>query len=97
MADDAIGRYRVATLAWATMNVDLADDLVGGPIAMDLFYEQLMAELSRISGPDAIDLALSTFAIARSLERISDHAAIIGARLLYLITGNPDHLAREVR
>jgi phosphate uptake regulator len=44
-----------------------------------------------------VHLAVSTFAAGRSLERIGDHAAIIGARLRYLLTGNPDHLAAEVR
>ena len=33
----------------------------------------------------------------RALERIADHSAIIGARLRYLITGEPAHLAAEVR
>jgi phosphate uptake regulator len=37
------------------------------------------------------------FLAARSLERIADHSAIIGARLRYLITGEPGHLAAEVR
>ena len=35
--------------------------------------------------------------VGRAIDRIGDHAAIIGARLRYLITGDPDHLAAEVR
>ena len=31
------------------------------------------------------------------IESIADHAAIIGARLRYLLTGEPTHLAAEVR
>jgi hypothetical protein len=32
-----------------------------------------------------------------ALSRIDDHAAVLGARLHYLFTGDPDHLAAEVR
>jgi phosphate uptake regulator len=42
-------------------------------------------------------VAITTFAAGRALERIGDHATIIGARLRYLLTGDPDHLAAEVR
>jgi phosphate uptake regulator len=64
---------------------------------MDLYYEGLMAELLRLEGPEAARTALVCFAVGRSIERISDHAAVIGARLRYLLTGDPDHLAAEVR
>ena len=47
------------------------------------------------SNPTAV--AMDAAAIGRAVDRISDHAAIIGARLRYLITGDPDHLAAEVR
>ncbi len=36
-------------------------------------------------------------AAGQALDRISDHAAILGARIRYLITGDPSHLAAEVR
>ena len=36
-------------------------------------------------------------AAGQALARIADHAAILGARLRYLFTGDPDHLAAEVR
>jgi phosphate transport system protein len=97
MADQVVERYRQALRAWATMDLGLAADLVGLSRSMDVYYERLMGELLRLEGPDAVHLAVSTFAAGRSLERIGDHAAIIGARLRYLLTGNPDHLAAEVR
>jgi phosphate transport system protein len=34
---------------------------------------------------------------AQAADRIADHAAIVGARLRYLITGEAAHLAAEVR
>jgi len=97
MADEVTDRYRHALRAWATMDLGLAADLTGLSRSMDAYYERLMAELLELEGGDAVRLAVSTFAAGRSLERIGDHAAIIGARLRYLLTGDPDHLAAEVR
>jgi phosphate transport system protein len=97
MADQVIDRYRLALRAWASMDVGLATELVDVGLSLDTHYERLMTELRGLEGPDAIQIAVSTFAAERALERIGDHASIIGARLLYLLTGNPDHLVGEVR
>ena len=97
MADEALERYRLSLRAWAEMDVALATELVTGRRSMDLYYERLVAELLRLAGPDAARTAIVCFAVGRSIERISDHAAVIGARLRYLLTGDPDHLAAEVR
>ncbi len=42
-------------------------------------------------------LTLRTMVAGQALDRIADHATILGARVRYLITGDPDHLAAEVR
>ena len=97
MADEAIEQYRLSLRAWAEMDVTLATTLATGRRSMDQHYERLVAELLRLVGPDAARIAIVCFAVGRSIERISDHAAVIGARLRYLLTGDPDHLAAEVR
>ncbi len=97
MADESVERYRAALRAWATMDLAMATDLASMSRSMDLHYERLLAELLRLDGPDAVRVAIVTFAAGRSLERIGDHAGIIGARLRYLITGDPDHLVAEVQ
>lgn len=97
MADQVIDRFRLALRAWASMDLGLATELVAVGLSLDTHYERLMTELRGLRGPDAIQVAVSTFAAERALERIGDHASIIGARLLYLLTGNPDHLVGEVR
>jgi len=97
MADDAIDRYRDVLRAWATLDLMVATELVAPGRSMDVFYERLLAELLRLDGPDTARVAITTFAAGRALERIGDHATIIGARLRYLLTGDPDHLAAEVR
>jgi phosphate transport system protein len=97
MADRAIERYREALGAWAAMDLSRATELAASSRPMDLYFDRLMAEVLRLDGPDAVRIAVTTCHAGRSLERIGDHAAIIGARLRYLLTGDPNHLVAEVR
>jgi phosphate transport system protein len=97
MADRAIERYREALGAWAVMDLTRATELASSSRPMDLYFDRLMAEVLRLDGPDAVRIAVTTCHAGRSLERIGDHAAIIGARLRYLLTGDPNHLVAEVR
>lgn len=97
MADQVIDRYRDALRAWATLDLSLAAELATPARSMDVFYERLLAEIMRLDGPDAARVAITIFAAGRAVERIGDHATIIGGRLRYLLTGDPDHLAAEVR
>ena len=97
MTDQAIERYRQALRAWAAMDLALANAVVTGVHDMDAFFERLMVELFHLEGPDATRIAVSSFYAGRALERINDHAAIIAARLRYLLTGDPEHLNAEVR
>lgn len=97
MSDNAIEAYRGALRAWSAQDLGLATELVQRLHTMDVHYERLMAQLLRLRGDDAVAIATTTLIAGRSLERIADHAAIIGARLRYLLTGDPDHLSAEVR
>jgi phosphate transport system protein len=97
ITDATLDTYRTALRAWAALDLRLATTLVQRDQTGDMHYEQLIAEVLRLQGPDAVRVAMGIFVAGRSLERISDHAAIIGARLRYLITGEPAHLAAEVR
>jgi phosphate transport system protein len=98
MVDTAVEQYRTALRAWATQDLALAAELVEHPPPLFAFHERLIA--SSRPGPfdgDAIRLLMSELIIAQAADRIADHAAIIGARLRYMITGEPEHLAAEVR
>lgn len=97
MAERATERYREALGAWASMDLGRASELASSSRPMDLYFDRLMAEVLRLEGPDAVRIAVTTCYAGRSLERIGDHAAIIGARLRYLLTGDPNHLVAEVR
>ena len=96
MTECAIDRYRLALRAWATTDLDLAAELASSG-GLDRFQLRLTTELLALHDADAVSVAMDAAAIGRAVDRISDHAAIIGARLRYLITGDPDHLAAEVR
>jgi phosphate transport system protein len=97
VADEAVEIFRVALRAWSSQDLELATQLATQNRSLDLYYERLMFELKCLEGPDAVPIAMAAFTAGRALERIADHGAIIGARLRYLITGEPAHLAAEVR
>jgi phosphate transport system protein len=97
MSDSAVEQYRAALRAWSAQDLGLATALASSSLVMEAQNERLMRELLRLQGPEAVPCALRTLVVGRALDRIADHASIIGARLRYLITGDPDHLATEIR
>ena len=97
MADQAIESYRLALRAWSTEDLAIATQLAAGGNSMGIYRERLTAELLRLTGSDAVAVALVATTAGQAFDRIADHASIMGARLRYLITGDPDHLAAEVR
>lgn len=97
MADQALDRYRIALRAWAAMDLGLAEELASADGSLDSLQNRLTTELVRLEGPDAARVAMIASGVGRAIDRISDHATIIGVRLRYLITGDPDHLAAEIR
>jgi phosphate transport system protein len=97
LVDVAVEQYRSALRAWAAQDVALATQLVESPPRLGSFHARLIDELRRLDGPDAVRVAVAVFVAGQAADRIADHAAIIGARLRYLITGEPAHLSAEVR
>jgi phosphate transport system protein len=97
MVDHSIEQYRTALRAWSAQDLRLATDLADHSPSLTAFHERLLSSLSATPGTDAVSVALGMFVIAQATDRIADHAAIIGVRLRYLLTGEPAHLAAEVR
>lgn len=97
MADTALQQYRSALAAWSSQDLGLADELARSGAVLDLANAQLVRQLLALDGPDAVPAALHSLVIGKALDRIADHAAVIGNRLRYLLTGDPDHLAAELR
>ena len=97
LVDTAVEQYRTALRAWSAQDLDLASQLVENRPGLARFHELMVDELRRLDGPDAVHVAMGCFVAGQAADRIADHAAIIGARLRYLLTGEPAHLAAEVR
>jgi phosphate transport system protein len=97
LADLAVERYRMALRAFATSSLALAEELSQGSPEAEHLTERLYAEVHRIQGDDAALVAVKTMTAGQALHRIADHATVLGARLRYLFTGDPNHLAAEVR
>ena len=96
MADHSIDRYREALRAWSALDLDVANRAAAETPA-GLASSQLVEALLAYDGPDGVAVTLRTMVAGQALDRIADHAAVLGARVRYLITGDPDHLAAEVR
>jgi phosphate transport system protein len=97
MASEAIEMFRVAIRAWGNDDLEAATRLATEGRPTDLAYAQLVDCLVRLDGPDAAAIAMQALMAGQALDRITDHVAILGTRLRYLITGDPNHLAAEVR
>ncbi len=97
LVDIAVDSYRTALRAWATQDLTLATDLVEHRPELTTIHERLISELRRLDGPDAVGLAMDLFVAGQAADRIADHAAVLGARLRYLLTGEAGHLSAEVR
>src|ERR671918_833463 len=97
MVESAVEQYRTALRAWSTHDLDLASELAGNRSLAETYHERLLLEIQRLQGPDSAATAMGIYIIGQAADRIADHAAIIGARLRYLLTGEPAHLAAEVR
>lgn len=97
MAETSVEQFREALRAWSSQDLDLADHLARSGPVLDVANAQLVRELLVLEGPTAVATALHSLVIGKALDRIADHSAIIGSRLRYLLTGDPDHLAAEIR
>jgi len=97
LVDIAVDHYRTALRAWATQDLMLATELVEHRPELTTIHERLLSELRRLDGPDAVSIAMDLFVAGQAADRIADHAAVIGARLRYLLTGEAGHLSAEVR
>lgn len=94
-ADEVLHRFAVARTAWATGDRRALDTLDERP-PLETYSDRLVSLILGLRGPGAVPSAIAAHTAARSLDRIGDHAAIIGARVQYLLTGDPRYLATEV-
>ncbi len=97
MAIEAQELFRTAIQAWSTRDLRLAKTLESRDDAMDAHNRVLMEGIMAMQGPSAVATAVKTLLAGRALERIADHSVMIGERLRYMLTGNPESLSAEIR
>ena len=97
LGDLALGMLVSARAAWLDQDLLVASDLKRRDDVLDGTFRQLVAHLLSQQGPGAPSLVLHAHAAGRNLERIADHAVIIGERVSYMLTGDPSALAAEIR
>lgn len=95
MGDLALSLLDSARTAWLEQDLFIASDLKRRDGVLDGTFRELIAHLLTWDG--APSLVLYAHAAGRNLERIADHAVIIGERVSYMLTGDPSALAAEVR
>lgn len=96
MGDLALGLLRAARRAWLNQDLLVASDLKRRDDVLDGTFRQLIAHLLTQAGPQVPDLVLHAHTAGRNLERIADHAVIVGERVSYVLTGDPSALAAEI-
>lgn len=89
--------FRSALDAWSSEDPNLVAGQAERSAAMDHRYRALLDEVLGLQGEGAVAAAVSAALMGQALERIADHTVIVGDRLQYLLTGDPAHIASEVR
>ena len=97
MGDLALTLLASARRAWLDEDIVVASDLKRRDDVLDVTYRRLVAHLLAQDGPGAPSLVMHAHAAGRNLERIADHAVIIGERVSYMLTGDPSALAAEIQ
>ena len=96
MGDLALELLTASRQAWLDQDLAIASDLKRRDDDLDGCYRRLVAHLLTRHGDNATGLVLYAYAAGRNLERIADHAVMIGERVIYQITGDPSALAAEI-
>ena len=94
-ADEVCSRFAAARTAWSSGDRDALDALDDRP-PLETYSDRLVSLILGLRGARAVPTAIAAYTAARSLDRIGDHAGIIGARVRYLLTGDTRYLATEV-
>ena len=97
MGDMALSLLASARAAWLEQDIVLASELQRRDDALDETFRSLVAHLLGPAGAGSPGLVLHAHAAGRNIERIADHAVIIGERVSYMLTGDPSALAAEIR
>lgn len=83
--------------AYIKQDIDLAKFVCNSDDEVDDLFMKITLELINIikNDPGSVEQAIDFILIAKYLERMADHATNIGEWVVYNVTGEHDHLARD--
>jgi phosphate transport system protein len=87
MGDLAASMWRQAADAWYQRDHATADMVAGQDEELDELYAAMIAELA--SGAMTVPVTMELTLVARSYERLGDHAVIVASRVRYLAGPGP--------
>lgn len=90
MADQVASQLRRSIDALVKMDVAMAESVIAGDEAVDAMNRDLQerGEAAIVKYPDEAHDIIQLVSVARSLERIGDHATNIAEDVIYLVTGD---------
>jgi phosphate transport system protein len=90
MADQVAMQLRLSIDALVQLDVAVAESVIAGDEAIDAMNRDLQerGEAAILKFPDEAHDIMQLVSVARSLERIGDHATNIAEDVIYLVTGD---------
>lgn len=84
--------------AYIKQDINLAKAVCSSDDEVDDLFMKITLELMNIAKNDSnsVEQAIDLILIAKYLERMADHATNIGEWVVYNVTGEHDHLARDL-
>ena len=84
--------------AYIKQDIDLAKTVCSSDDEVDDLFMKITLELMNIAKNDSnsVEQAIDLILIAKYLERMADHATNIGEWVVYNVTGEHEHLARDL-
>jgi phosphate transport system protein len=86
MADEAHRLFQGAVEAYGARDVAQAEALDVWDDRLDDLHRRLLSEV--FDAPPALATTIEVVLVGRYLERVADHAVLIGQRVRYLVTGD---------
>ena len=98
MADLARQMVKKSIDAYVKEDINLAQEVCAEDDLVDDLFFKIILELINIMKNDAqaIEQAINFMFIAKYLERMADHATNIGEWVVFNVTGEHEHLARQL-
>lgn len=99
MAELAKQMVNRAIDAYIKQDVELAIAVCSSDDEVDNLFIKITLELMNIAknDPNSVEQAVDLILVAKYLERMADHATNIGEWVVYNVTGEHEHLARNSR